>query len=165
MTVPSRQLVGVFLALPALVLAAPLLSACGEKKKEKKVRVSVVVILASETDDKVDKKLTCIAREVRKLHPKLKGFRLSKMSCKSLPVDQADKFDLVENKKVCVTVQRCADKNNRVQLKVSPPAMGGITYEAACGKFLPIVTPFKTKRGEMMILAIRVEPCPKKKGK
>jgi len=113
----------------------------------------------------VDRKLTCIAREVRRLHPELKGFRLSKMSCKSLPVDNAHKFELVENKKVCVTVQRCADKNNRVQLKVSPPAMGGITYSTPCGKFLPIVTPFKTKNGELVIIAVRVEPCPRRKGK
>jgi hypothetical protein len=28
-----------------------------------------------------------------------------------------------------------------------------------CGKYLPIVTPYKRKKSETLILAIRVEPC------
>ena len=70
--------------------ALPALSArekCGDKKK---VRVSVVVILATERDGKVHPKLKCIAEEVKKLHPKLTGFRLVQMSCQSLPVGGKD---------------------------------------------------------------------------
>ena len=47
---------------------------------------------ASETDDKVDKKLEAIATEVRRTQPKLKGFQLVKMCCKSLEVGKADDF-------------------------------------------------------------------------
>src|SRR5690242_19543055 len=83
------------LAWLLLLCAATALPACGPNKGAKKVRISVVIILASETDTKVDRKLECIAREVRKMHPKLKGFRLEKLSCKSLQVGKADTFTLV----------------------------------------------------------------------
>ena len=71
------------LGLLALLCAVPL--ALGwDAPPEKKVRVSVVVILASETDAKVCKKLECIAREVTKMHPNLTGFRMGEMACESL---------------------------------------------------------------------------------
>ena len=52
-----------------------------------------------------------------------------------------------------------ADKMERVRLKVCPPLMGPITYSTPCGKFLPIVTPFRTKNKDLLIIAIRVQPC------
>jgi hypothetical protein len=141
-----------------VILVVPTLLAC-ETDKPRKVRVSVVVILASEKDDKVDKKLECIAREVRKMHPKLKGFKLVNLSCKSLTVGAADKFDLVEDEQTSITVLRAADKMDRVRLKVGPPMMGQITYSTPCGKFLPILTPVKTKTNEHVLIAVRVQPC------
>ncbi len=42
--------------------------------------------------------------------------------------------------------------------------MGAITYETPCGKFLPIETPLRTKKNEMVIIAIRVQPCRGKVG-
>jgi hypothetical protein len=48
---------------------------------------------------------------------------------------------------------------DRVRLKVGPPMMGEITYEAPCDKFLPIQTPLRTKKNEMVIIAVRVQPC------
>jgi hypothetical protein len=149
------------LAWLLLLCVVPAL-ACGPDKKAKKVRISVVVILASETDTRVDRKLECIAREVRKMHPKLKGFRLEKLSCKSLPVGKADTFTLVEDHEASITVQKAADKMDRIQLTVGPPMMGDITYSTPCGKFLPIVTPLSTKKGEKVIIAVRVQPCQKK---
>ncbi len=142
-----------------LFCAAPAVLACGPEKTARKVRISVVVILASETDDKVDKKLQCIAREVRRLHPRLKGFRLEKLSCKSLPVGKADTFSLVEGQATSITVEKAADKMDRIQLTVGPPMMGEITYSTPCGKFLPIVTPLRTRKGEKVIIAVRVQPC------
>jgi hypothetical protein len=148
-------------ALLALGLVAGL--AAGQQKKvEKKVRVSVVVILASEGDEKVDKKLECIAREVKKMQPKLKSFQLAKLSCKSVSVGTTDKFELVDNQLVSITVQRAGDPCNRVRLKVAPPKMGEITYSTPCGKFLPIVTRFRTAKNELLIIAVRVQPCPGK---
>jgi hypothetical protein len=151
----------VALALPAGEPVNDCNETVGKEKKpaERKVRVSVVVILASETDTTIDPKLTGIAKEVRRRHPKLTGFRMAKLSCKSLAVGVADKIDLVESQSAKVTVHRAADKKNRIELKVAPPAMGEITYETPCGKFLPIVTPFRTKAKDLLIIAIRVQPC------
>lgn len=156
-TLPARSaLGGVVLTLSCLL--APIAGACGEKKP-KEVRVSVVVILASEKGDGIDKKLAEIAKEVRKVHPKLLHFELANLSCKSLSVDKADKFELVEDQTAEVTILKAADKANKVCVKVAPPMMGEITYSTPCGKFLPILTPYKTKKGQTLILAVRVQPC------
>src|SRR5205807_2219635 len=136
------------LAWMLLLCSGPLVLACGKGRAAKKVRVSIVIILASETDNRVDKKLKCIAQEVRKLHPSFKGFRLEKLACKSLQVGKADTFALVEGKTTSITVQKAADAMDRIQLTVGPPMMGEITYSTPCGKFLPIVTPILTKKGE-----------------
>ncbi|MFM7149248.1 MAG: hypothetical protein ACKO23_05355 [Gemmataceae bacterium] len=124
-----------------------------------RVRVSVLVVLASEKNAETDKKLEEIAREVRKTHPRLKGFRMVSLSCKSLPVGRGDSFDLVEDQKAEITVERAADKEDRVRLKVEPPQMGAITYSAPCGKFLPILTRTRTANNEQVLIAIRVQPC------
>lgn len=142
-------------AAPALLLliAVPPVSA-------QAVKVSVVAILASEDSDKIDKRLVCVAREVQKMDPKLTGFRFATMTCKSVPVGKTDLFDLVADQSVQVTVERGSDKEGRVLLKVTPPFLEEIRYETVCGKFLPIITRYRTaKKNELLILAIRVEPC------
>lgn len=147
-------------ALALIVTAAAW--ACDPKGKQtppRKVRISVVVILASEKDATIDKKLKDIAREVQKTYPELKGFRLAKMACKSLEVGKADTFELVDNQKANITIQQAADSMDRIRLKVDPPAMGEVTYSTPCGKFLPILTPIQTKKGERLLIAIRVQPC------
>jgi hypothetical protein len=65
----------------------------------------------------------------------------------------------VEDKKLQIFIKHGADKDNRVSLAVKPPNMNELEYQSVCGKFLPIVTPCKTKTGDVLILAIRVEPC------
>jgi hypothetical protein len=146
----------VALALPALLVPA----GCTADAEEKgKVRVCVVVILATEGDNKVDKRLEQIAGEVRKMHPKLTGFRFEKVCCKSLAIGEKDQFELLDDQAAAVTVQRGADKNDKVRLKVRPPRMGEITYSTACGKFLPIVTPYRNKANDLLIIAVRVQPC------
>jgi len=130
-----------------------------EKQDKRKVVVSVVVILASETDEKVDKRLECIAREVRKIDKKLKGFRMECLGHKSLTVGAVDKFALIEGQQAKITVEEAANKMDRIRLKVAPPMMGEITYSTPCGKFLPIITPFRTKANELLIIAVRVQPC------
>ena len=148
----------VLLLLTLISLSAGAVWAC-EQPADKQVRVSVVVILASEKDATTDSKLEAIAREIRKTKPALKGFRLAKMACKSLALGKADEFDLVEDQRATIRIKGAADKMDRVRLEVQPPSMGTITYSTPCGKFLPIVTPFKTKKGEHLLLAIRVQPC------
>lgn len=170
MTAGSSRITRSMIALALLLASVPLALACGDDKKQpKQVRISVVVILASENGNAVDKKLECIAKEVQKIHPKLKNFQLARLSCKSVAVGKADIFDLVENQTTNITIQKAADKMDRIRLKVGPPQMGEIIYTTTCGKFLPILTPYRTKKDEVLIIAVRVQPCvggkPEDKGK
>ena len=158
-------------ALGAALLAGLLLpirtgTGCEGKPLSKgEVRVSVVAILASETCTEIDWRLQCIAKEVQKVHPqlKLKGFRLAKMTCKAVPVRGSETFELAVDQTAAITVLRPANKENKVQLKITPPTLGEITYTVTCGKFLPIITNYQTKNGEWLILAVRVQPCQGKK--
>jgi hypothetical protein len=157
MTLGGRSLCVGFLLL-TLSAAAPR----REAEEKETVQVSVVAILATERDTKIDPKLACIAREVRKTHEKLTGFQMVKMTRKPLTIGVKATFELVGEQKATVTVQQGADEKNRIQLKVAPPQMGEITYDTCCGKFLPIVTPFRTKTNDLLILAVRVQPCHEK---
>jgi hypothetical protein len=149
------QVASVLLVLgPAIAARAD-----GEPCPKAKVKVTFVVILASEEGDTVDKRLKDIAEEVRKLNPNLKTFRLKTMTSKSLPPEEKGKFDTIDDKTTQITVRHGADKENRVSLAVTPPDQGEIVYRTVCGKFLPIVTRYQTKSKERLILAIRVQPC------
>jgi hypothetical protein len=134
----------------------------GGPAREEGVKLSVVAILASEDSTKVDPRLKCIARELQKMNPKLTGFRIATMTYKTVKVGADAPFDLVDDQSVSVTVERGTDKDHRVQLKVGPPLLTGeVTYDTVCGKYLPIITRYRTKNNEQLILAIRVQPCPK----
>jgi hypothetical protein len=126
------------------------------------VRVSVVAILATDQNDKIDPKLECIAKEVQKLYPKLTGFQIAKMSCKSLALGGKDDFDLGGDQTLHVAVEQKGDEEGRYQLKITPPRMGDITYTTTCGKFFPVMTPFRTKDNELLIVGVRIQPCPGK---
>src|SRR5262245_21186882 len=90
---------GVIAAVLALAAAAdPGLGACGPKKADGKIKVTVVVILAGERPGEVDPRLKCIAEEVCKKDPALKSFRLASMTCRSLAVNQETSFKLVDRK-------------------------------------------------------------------
>ncbi|HWG47421.1 MAG TPA: hypothetical protein VN688_31950 [Gemmataceae bacterium] len=141
------------------MLTLPAAAPRREAEEKETVQVSVVAILATERDNKIDPKLACIAREVQKTHKKLTGFQMAKMTRKPLTIGVKETFELVGEQKAAVTVQQGADEKNRIQVKVAPPQMGEITYGTCCGKFLPIVTPFRTKNNDLLILAVRVQPC------
>jgi hypothetical protein len=141
--------------LLAAFAAAPL----GAPGAAEKVEVSVVAVLASDQSDKVDPKLTSVAKKVREVDPKLTAFRVGRLEAKPMAVGDAAEFTLVGDQKAMVTVVRGADKDEWVQLKVTPPEMGEITYDTACGKFFPIITAHRTASGEVLILAVRVGPC------
>lgn len=132
---------------------------CQQEKDAKKVKVTVVVILANECCDHVDPALVLIADEVRKKNPNLKGFTLASMTCDSLEVEKKAVFKLVDDKTAEIIIIQPADKNDRVVLAVKPPMQGPIVYRTVCGKFLPIVTPVRMKNDELVIIAIRVQPC------
>jgi hypothetical protein len=146
-------------ALAALATLAAVGTLTAEPPAPRKVKVTLLVILASEKGDTVDERLTCIAEQVRKKDPRLKSFRMGAMMCASLSVDQKKTFPLVEDAKAHVVVRRPADKQNKVELEITPPRGGEIGYQTVCGKFLPVVTRYETRDRECLILAVRVEPC------
>jgi hypothetical protein len=150
----SIRLFGVGLLGLLLASAAP-----RADEEAEPVQVSVIAILATERDDKIDPKLTCIAREVQKTHKKLTGFQIVKMTRRPLTVGKRGIFELVGSETAAVTVQKAADAKDHVEVKVAPPRMGEITYDTCCGKFLPIVTPFHTENNDLLIIAVRVQPC------
>lgn len=141
----------------ALVGLIPAGQACGPKLPN--VKVTVVVILATEEGAKVDKRLKHIAEEIQKLNPSLKSFELKSMTDKSVKPNEKVNFNLVDAKTALVVVKHAADDANKVGLAVTAPGQGEIVYSTICGKFLPIVTRYETKKGERLILAIRVQPC------
>jgi len=111
----------------------------------KKVKVTVVVILANDYWDLVDPQLKHIAEEIRKSYPSFRGFTLASMDCKSLDVDEKTTFPLVENATVQVIIHKAADKTNKVDLAITCPWQKEILYRSICGKFLPIVTRYDTR--------------------
>jgi FKBP-type peptidyl-prolyl cis-trans isomerase (trigger factor) len=147
------------IVIPGLMLLAGGLVLAGGSNPVKEVRVSVVAILASESKEQVDPRLESIAKEIKKIHPTMKGFRMGKMSCKPIPSNKGvETFELVADQTATVTVMKAADKENKVQLKVTPPTIGEITYTTTCGKFFPIVTHYETPSKERLIIAVRVQP-------
>ncbi len=147
------------LLLPALLGSM----ACCYFQDGDPVRVTVVAILATEADATVDPKLLCIAREIQKKQPRLTGFELGRINCRPVTVGVKESFDLDGEQKATVTVLQSTDKDERVHLKVKAPLTGEITYISTCGKFFPIITRHRTKDDKLLILAIRVQPCPEEK--
>jgi hypothetical protein len=146
-----------WIAFAAILLLAPL-AAC--KAGDDDVSVSVVAILATDQNDKIDPKLEGIAREIQKTDPTLTGFRIVKKTEKSMAVGARDDFDLGDEQTLRVVVQKKSDKDGRYQLKITPPQMGDVTYlTTCCGKFLPILTPVRNKNNEQLIIGVGVQPC------
>ena len=147
------MLVGLLASLTAMAHACP----CHDEKDP--VKVTLVVILASEEGNTIDPKLKAIAQEVQKLNPNLKSFTLKHMESKSIKPGEKVSLPLVEGRKLDMVIKHGADKDNRVSLCLFIPSMGELEYQTVCGKFLTIVTRCKTKAGERLILAVRVQPC------
>jgi hypothetical protein len=151
-----------WLAWCLAVIICSLGSAAGARAAGK-VKVTVVTILATTRNDGVDKRLRWIAEEIQKKEKDLKGFHIGPMQCRSLAPGEKYAFELPDKQEVVVVINHGADKENRVELKVKAPLQGEIVYDTVCGKFLPIVTRYKTKaRDERLIIAIMVRPCHKK---
>ena len=129
---------------------------CGD---EEEVRVTVVSILATEKDDKIDKKLTELAKAIQKTRPNLTGFRIDKQCRESLIVGKPHDFEFVDKQKIVVTVRQGADANDQVKLKVKFQCGSEMCYQTCCGKFFPISTCYKTKNGDCLLIAVMVQPC------
>ena len=125
-------------------------------EKPENLRVVVVAILANEENQHVDAKLERIAREVQKIEPQLTGFRLAKATWKKMSVGGKETFPLIDKEQVSIVVEHGADQDKRVGLRVKPTGVGEITYTTACGKCFPIVTGYRTKDNERLIIAVMV---------
>jgi hypothetical protein len=149
----SRQ---ILLPVAALLVAAPLCIAC---PGDDDVRVTVVSILATTKDNKVDPRLEGVAKKIKEKKPELTGFRVGTQNCESCVVGKSKEFKLVDNEKAVVIVKNGADPKNQVSLRVKVPCVGEICYTTCCGKYFPIITCYTTKKGECLIVAIMVKPC------
>lgn len=143
----------------ALVMSLGLLPRAAACPKPANVKVTLVVILASEKGSTIDKRLRDLAAEIQKIQPNLKSFELKKTIERSVIPGDKQEFNLIEGKQAVVVIKHGADASNKVGLTVTPPDGGPIVYSTVCGKFLPIVTRTETKSGKRLILAICVQPC------
>jgi hypothetical protein len=158
---PSAALVPLSVAL---LFAAGRCAAADPPEKE--VRVTVAAILAN-GDGKVDDRLKCVAAEVRKMHPKLTGFQLGRMTTKPIPLGGTEKFKLEDGQEASIKVKRCPDCPGRFCLEVqSKTLVGEMAYTSVCGKYFPLVTDYRTKdKGDRLIIVFKVESCDKEKEK
>jgi hypothetical protein len=145
----------------ALAVALLLPAAAARACEGDGVSVAVVAILATDQNTTIDRGLEGIAKEVQKDHPKLTGFRFAGSPIKkTIAVGGKDDFDLGNDQSLHVMVQEKSDKDDRYQLKITPPQMGDITYlTTCCGKYLPVMTAVKNKNNELLIVGVGVKPC------
>ncbi len=123
------------------------------------VRVTIVVILATDQNKMVDADLQCIAKQIQKDYPNLTGFHYEKPIRKDLKVGQKTTFHLIDDEIATVIVRHGADQENRIGLTVKAPLQGEIEYTTCCDKYFPLVTRYQTKDKEWLIIAVRVQPC------
>jgi hypothetical protein len=123
------------------------------------VRVTVVVVLATKANANVDPALVELAKQVQKRDDKLTGFKVHATEAKSIPVGESTVFELVDKQELKVTVTRQKDANGRIALTLKAPELEKITYGCACDRFFPIATPYRTKNGEVLIIAVMAKPC------
>ena len=84
--------------------------------------------------------------------------RIAATEAKSIPVGESFTFELVDKQELKVTVTRAKDAEGRICLTIKPPGLENVTYGCACDKFFPVVTPHRTKAGEVLIVAVMVKP-------
>ncbi len=146
------------------LLAVVLAGCCPDGADDGPIRVTVVTVLATADNTTVDPALTELAKEVQKRDKKLTGFALSASEGKSVPVGDSATFTLVDKQELKVKVERPKDGAGKVALTIKPPELGEVTYACTCERFFPVVTPYKTAKGETLIVAVMAKPCtPEKK--
>jgi hypothetical protein len=132
---------------------------CCFDAEDGKVTITVVTILATTANEKVDPKLVEVAREIQKKDPDLKGFRAATTTSQAITVGAKQTFPLIDDHELIVEAKGCTEKPGRVCLKLKAPTLNCLSYTCACGKYFPIITGYETKNGERLIIAVMVEPC------
>jgi hypothetical protein len=124
------------------------------------IRVSVVVILANGNNTQVDPRLTTLAQEVRdNIDPRLTSFRVARWTCENLAPGVRHRLPLVDDQVLLVLIDATPDKDGFVRLKLQPPLVCEVSLSAQCGRFLPIVTRYRTKDGDQLFVALRIHSC------
>lgn len=123
------------------------------------VRVTVVIVLANGGSAKTDPALAELAKQVQKRDPKITSFSLHATEAKSIPIGESFVFQLVEKQELKVTVTRAKDATGKISMTIKPPGLENITYACVCDKFFPVVTPYRTKAGDTLIIAVMAKPC------
>ncbi len=129
---------------------------------DEQIKVTVVAILASSTEKKVDKELTELAQEMRKKDPSLTGFVVERSTYKAMKIGEKATFTFLDKQDVEVELREKSAKTNRVSLSITPPTLGEIAYTTCCGKYFPVCTNYQTKDNKKLIIAVMVAPCTKK---
>ncbi len=145
------------IALLTLLAAASLRS--GEPEKAGPIRVTIVVVFASTEKKEIDKKLADLAKEVQKENKELIGFSIAETHQDSIGIGSSQSFKLPEDQKVKVTIDKPKDANEKVGLTVELPGGGTVAYKCSCGTFFPMLTTYKNKAGEKLIVAVLAKPC------
>lgn len=147
----------------AVLFAFPVWPVAPCVRAEKPVAVTIVVVMATGANATVDPKLKELAKEVQKRDPKLTGYRIAATESRSIAVGDSATIALADKQTLLVKINKQKDENERITLELTPPQMEAITYACACDKFFPVITPYKTKDGEQLIIAVMAKPCTGKK--
>jgi hypothetical protein len=138
---------------PLLLLFAP---AC---PPEERVRVTVVVVYASRTHQKVHPALVDLAKAVQAHDQSLTGFKVKETFAKSIAVGESAAIPLVDKAELKITVTRPKGTDGRIALTLNAPGVERVTYCCTCHKFFPIATDCNTKKGEVVVVAVMANPC------
>ena len=155
-----------FRSLLATAVFAAALPACADDKKDKpaaeeKIKVTVIAILASTEHEKIDKRLTELAPELKKKNAKWTGFEVERTSSESIKVGDKSTFKLVDDIKVVVEIKERDQTTGCISLVVKPDTLGEVSYTCCCGKYVPVITRYDTKNKERLVIAIMVKQCGK----
>jgi hypothetical protein len=152
----SRVLLGL---LGASLLMAGFLATPGAARADDDMKVVLIAIVANDRGKEVDKRLRCIADEVRKQHPELTSFKLATQNEKPVAIGKKEHFPLLESEKACVTIVEGPDKDGKVTLTVKLPSTGPLSYTTCCGKYWPLMSRYKTADDDTLLVAIMVKSC------
>jgi len=140
---------GVFVSVFLILCPAP----------EDPVRVTVVIVLATDANNTIDPALAELAKQVQKRDPKLTGFTVHATEAKSIAIGDSATIELIDKQELKVTVTRAKDAAGKISMTIKPPGLENLTYGCVCDKFFPVVTPYRTKAGEVLIVAVMAKPC------
>ncbi len=129
------------------------------------MKVSVVAILATSKDRKVDPALMEVAKRIqsRKEWKHLTGFTIAQATCDSVVLGREKKYRLVDDQCVRITVDNAPSGGSKpYRLRVKAPKLGEVEYDCCCKKYLPLATGYQTKDGKQLFIGIMVKTCPEK---